>query len=115
MLSTFSTDSLALVMTFGLGCLTGVLLFSRVLTYVFKNYKNHTICLLTGFMLGSLNKIWPWRTCVEELMVNDEMKCLREQNILPSAYADEPYVFAAVIAMLAGAAIVILLSRSEKK
>ena len=115
MLSTFSTDSLALVMTFGMGCLTGVLLFSRVLTYVFKNYKNHTICLLTGFMLGSLNKIWPWRTCVNEVMINDEMKCLREQNILPADYAGEPYVIGALVAMLAGIAIVVFLSRSEKK
>jgi putative membrane protein len=47
--------------TFALGCLVGVLSFSRVLSWAFKNYKNLTLAVLTGFMIGSLNRVWPWQ------------------------------------------------------
>lgn len=47
--------------TFALGCLVGVLSFSRVLSWAFKNYKNVTLSVLTGFMIGSLNRVWPWQ------------------------------------------------------
>ena len=44
-----------------LGCLVGLLTFSRVLSWLFKSYENITLATLTGFMVGSLNKIWPWK------------------------------------------------------
>ena len=46
---------------FALGCLFGLLSFSRVLSWLFKKHKNSTLATLTGFMIGSLNKIWPWK------------------------------------------------------
>ena len=114
MLKTFSTDSMLIVAVFGLGCLTGVMVFSRVLTFVFKNYRNYTISILTGFMIGSLNKIWPWRSCVEEVMVNDKIKCISEQNMLPSAFQGEPYVAGVLFAMVLGVGIVWFLARTDK-
>lgn len=114
MLKTFSVDSLLIVGVFGLGCLTGVMVFSRVLTYVFKNYKNYTISILTGFMIGSLNKIWPWRSCVEEVMVNEKIKCIREENLMPNAFQAEPYIVGVLLAMALGIGIVWFLARTDK-
>lgn len=43
------------------GALLGILSFSHVLKWLFKHYENTTLALLTGFIVGSLNKIWPWK------------------------------------------------------
>jgi len=49
---------------FTLGSLTGLVSFSHVLTYVLKHYKNITISLLTGFIIGSLGVVWPWKKTI---------------------------------------------------
>ncbi|MBA6153044.1 DUF368 domain-containing protein [Gelidibacter maritimus] len=46
---------------FAVGALVGLLSFSRILKWLFKHYKNTTLAVLTGFIFGSLNKIWPWK------------------------------------------------------
>lgn len=46
---------------FAIGALIGILSFSRVLKWLFNHYKNTTLAVLTGFIFGSLNKIWPWK------------------------------------------------------
>lgn len=45
----------------GIGAIIGLLTFSRVLKWLFRHYKNATLATLTGFIIGSLNKIWPWK------------------------------------------------------
>ena len=49
------------IFIFAAGALIGLLSFSHVLKWLFKNYKNTTLAVLTGFIFGSLNKIWPWK------------------------------------------------------
>jgi len=44
-----------------IGAIGGILLFSHILSWVFKNYRNQTISLLTGFILGSVSILWPWQ------------------------------------------------------
>ncbi len=46
---------------FAVGAMVGLLSFSHVLKWLFKNYHNVTMAVLTGFIFGSLNKIWPWK------------------------------------------------------
>jgi len=55
-----------------LGAAGGLLGFSYVLSWVFKNYKNQTIGILTGFILGSLGIIWPWKNAIIELFGEKE-------------------------------------------
>ncbi len=45
-----------------IGALVGILGFSHLLSWVFKKYRNQTIGLLTGFVLGSVMILWPWKT-----------------------------------------------------
>ena len=49
------------ILIFACGAMIGLLSFSRILKWLFKNYHNITLALLTGFIFGSLNKIWPWK------------------------------------------------------
>lgn len=46
---------------FVFGAIVGLLSFSRVLKWLFKHYHNMTLAILTGFIFGSLNKVWPWK------------------------------------------------------
>ena len=57
-----------------LGAIVGLLTFSKILKWLFNNYKNYTLAVLTGFILGSLNKIWPWKKTISVLQ--DETKLL---------------------------------------
>jgi putative membrane protein len=75
------------ILIFGVGCLTGILSFSHVINWMLKKYHNVTVALLTGFMVGSLNKVWPWKITV--LTYTDrhgEIKPLVQENVWPFAY-----------------------------
>jgi putative membrane protein len=49
------------IFIFATGALVGLLSFSHVLKWLFKHYNNVTLAVLTGFIFGSLNKVWPWK------------------------------------------------------
>ncbi|MEM6380025.1 MAG: DUF368 domain-containing protein, partial [Bacteroidota bacterium] len=96
-LKTFDPESLLIVGTFAVGCLVGLTTFSRVLSWTFKNYKNPTLALLTGFMLGSLNKIWPWRNVLSTRINSKGLEVpFMTESVLPSNYDSEPFVTAVV-------------------
>ncbi|MFT7612289.1 MAG: putative membrane protein [Parvicellaceae bacterium] len=71
------------------GCAVGLLTFARILKWLFKKFKNVTIAILTGFLVGSLNKIWPWKE-VEQVFVkhagepDQNVISLVEHSVLPS-------------------------------
>jgi putative membrane protein len=72
---------------FALGCLFGLLSFSRLLSWLFKKHKNSTLAALTGFMIGSLNKIWPWK---KTLLWRENSEGLKipvvTENVSPSVF-----------------------------
>ena len=96
---------------FGCGAIIGITSFSRVLSYALKHFHDITIAMLAGFMLGSLNKVWPWKEVVETYTTSSgEVKPLIEQNILPNAHIIE-----AVILMVVGFALVYFLEKLSMK
>ena len=125
-LSGAGAEAWTVVLVFGLGCLTGLVTFSRVLSWLFARYPQVTLALLTGFMLGSLYKLWPWRVATAYLtdaagarvLDGDGLpKVVSEALVLPSAFAKttgEPaFMLASMLALLAGLALVLVLSRFE--
>ena len=104
---------------FSLGCLVGLLSFARVVSWVLKKYWNLTIALLTGFMIGSLNKVWPWKEVVETYFDRHGIeKPLMEKSILPQAYGGlgrDPQLGACLMLMALGAMGVLVLSRLAHK
>ena len=52
---------LGIIIPVGIGAVVGLIAFSHVLSWVFKRYKDQTIAMLTGFILGSLSILWPWK------------------------------------------------------
>lgn len=71
----------------GLGCIVGLLSFARLVSWLFKKFHNLTVGLLSGFMIGSLNKVWPWKDTLETYVDrHGEIKPLFQVNILPNEY-----------------------------
>ena len=108
----FLEDNLLIIIVFSLGCLTGLLSFSKVLNFLLSRYHSLTMSVLTGFMLGSLKKIWPWKRVLESQIIRGKEYVLAEKNILPSAM-DQELVFA-ISFMLIGFVGIILLEKIAK-
>ncbi len=53
--------NLPVITVFVLGCFFGLLGFSRFLSWILTHYRFPTLAMLAGFMIGSLNKVWPWK------------------------------------------------------
>lgn len=80
---------IGVVALFGSGAVIGLLSFSRLLDWLLKNVRSVTLALLTGFMVGSLNKVWPWKqTLSYRTNSQGEQVPLLQSNISPNAYAE---------------------------
>jgi len=84
-----------------LGCAVGLLSFARLVSWLFKKFHNLTVGLLSGFMIGSLNKVWPWKDTLETYIDrHGEIKPLFQVNILPTEYLErtggEPFFLEAI-------------------
>ena len=72
---------------FATGCVIGLLSFSRILNWMFSVHKITTLALLGGFMLGSLNKVWPWKHTLESTFNRHGKEIpLIQENILPDTF-----------------------------
>ena len=75
---------MSILLVFAGGAVIGISLFSRALSYALHRFHNITIAVLSGFMLGSLNKVWPWKETIETYIDRHGVaKPLIEANILP--------------------------------
>ena len=84
------TFRVTVMLTFMAGALIGITTFSRVLSFALRRFHDATIALLSGFMLGSLNKVWPWKETIETYTdSHGVVKPLVEQNIAPNAQVIE--------------------------
>ena len=75
--------NITLLGVFFLGSAVGLMSFSHILSWVFKHYKDATLALLTGFILGSLGIIWPWKEPAERIFVNGKDRIITYDWRLP--------------------------------
>ena len=86
-LDAVSNLNIPVIILFLAGAAIGIILFSNFLSWLLKKYHNMTIALLAGFMIGSLNKVWPWKKVVETFTDrHGEVKPLVEANVFPGSY-----------------------------
>lgn len=102
---------------FGAGCIVGLLSFSRLISWLLKNYHSITIAVLSGFMLGSLNKIWPWKEVLSYRMSSSGVqKPFITENLMPQNYLEitgqEPMMLYAVLAFSFGILLVLGIERT---
>ncbi len=102
----FDVKTLGIV---GLGAIFGLLTFSKVLKWLFVHYSSITLAVLTGFIAGSLNKIWPWKEVLETAIYGDKEVVLRDASVLPWNYDGDPQTLWSVLLMLAGFLLIVIL------
>ena len=79
--------NILIMFVFVCGAFIGITSFSNVLSFLLRKYHNTTIATLAGFMLGSLNKVWPWKETIETFTdSHGTIKPLVEENILPNSH-----------------------------
>ena len=105
------------IIVFVLGAIVGLLSFSHVLKWLFKHYHNITLALLTGFIFGSLNKVWPWK---KTLTWHTDSKGIRspllQESVSPLAFeGDNKLVFAVILVIIGFLTIFILEKVGSKK
>lgn len=69
MINAVSDLNFGVLIPVGIGVVAGLIAFSHFLSWVYKKYRNMTISLLTGFILGSLSILWPWQSVIKESIV----------------------------------------------
>jgi len=85
------------ILVFMAGAIVGLLAFSRVLKWLFKNHKNLTLALLTGFIIGSLNKIWPWKETLTWRINSRGVEVpFNQQSISPFSFDEDPQLIMAI-------------------
>ena len=103
---------LDVITIFGVGCITGLLAFSKLLNWLFKKYHDITIALLTGFLIGSLNKIWPWKETIQtRINSHGEIVPFIQSNVLPSNFEGDSNIIEVILLSLIGLVLIYLLER----
>ncbi len=103
-----------IIFTVALGCIVGLLSFAKLLKWMFNNHKNTTLVILTGFITGSLNKIWPWKETIGYLTFGDEKKPI-EKSILPFAFDGDAQLGVAIGAAILGFSVIFMLEKIASK
>ena len=100
----------------GAGAVIGLLSFSKLLKWLFEKYHRLTLAVITGFMIGSLNKIWPWK---ETLTFRTNSKGvqvpLNEKSISPFNFDGDPQLLQAITLMVFGILIILILEKISTK
>ena len=97
------STSLMKIGAFAIGAIIGLKTFSKILHWMFDHHKNTTLAMLIGFMIGSLNKVWPWKK-VLETRVNSHGKIVPflEKSILPQEFNGDAQIILAIILAVFG-------------
>ena len=103
--------NLKILIPVAIGGVVGLLAFSHLLSWIFKNYRDITIAVLTGFILGSMPIIWPWKNDVITYF-GSEAKVTGYEYYFPELNTDFAIAF---VIMLIGAALIVLTEKMAKK
>ena len=107
---------LTVVLVFSFGCLIGLLSFARLISKFFKIYRDLTIAVLTGFLIGSINRVWPWKIVVmTRVDSSGESVPFIEKSVMPYHFEGDPKILLALSLSAVGFFIVYSLNRMSTK
>ncbi|WP_282136610.1 DUF368 domain-containing protein [Seonamhaeicola maritimus] len=115
-LEALNNKDIKTILIIGLGAIVGLLSFSKLLKWLFKNYHNLTLAILTGFILGSLNKIWPWKKVLSfRTNSKGEQVPFLEESISPLSFEGDNQLAIAVGLIILGFATIFILEKLGSK
>lgn len=106
-LGAVSSLNIGVLLLFVVGAIAGIISFSHLLSWLLKNYHTLTVSLLTGFMIGSLNKVWPWKETIQTYVDSHGVeKALIESNVSPARFGEltqsDPLLWQAIVMCMLG-------------
>ena len=115
-LTSFGSLEIGVIILFIAGGILGIMVIARFMTSLLTDYFNATVALFAGLMIGSLNKIWPWREVYEyATTVQGKQIPAFDKSILPWRYLEitgkDPQLFYAILMMALGVFMVVLIEK----
>jgi putative membrane protein len=115
-MTAITTKDYKIIGAIALGVIIGLLFFARLLKWLFSNYKNQMLIVLTGLMLGSLNKVWPWKEAISSYIDrHGVVKPLVEQSISPLSFDGDPKLMLAIVLAIVGFGLILLMEKLAVK
>ena len=115
-LEALNSRNLKMILIFGAGAVVGLLSFSKLLKWFFEKYHRLTLAVITGFMIGSMNKIWPWKIALTFRTNSKGVKIpLNEESISPFNFDGDPQLLQAIGLMVFGVLIILILEKISTK
>ena len=115
-LEALNSRNLKMILIFGAGAVVGLLSFSKLLKWFFEKYNRLTLAVITGFMIGSMNKIWPWKIALTFRTNSKGVKIpLNEESISPVNFDGDPQLLQAIGLMVFGVLIILILEKISTK
>ena len=98
------------------GAIVGILSFSKLLKWLFKHFHNLTLAILTGFIFGSLNKIWPWKKVLTTRLNSKGIEVpVLEESISPLSFEGDSKIALAIVLMIVGFLTILVLEKIGSK
>jgi len=111
-LNALNTKDFVSIIIFLVGAVLGLLSFSRILKWLFSTYKNYTLATLTGFIIGSLNKIWPWKETISWRTNSKGIEVpFNTASVSPFSFEGDNQLLISIFLMLIGFGLIILLEK----
>ena len=111
-LNALNTKDFVSIIIFLVGAVLGLLSFSKILKWLFSTYKNYTLATLTGFIIGSLNKIWPWKETISWRTNSKGMEVpFNTASVSPFSFEGDNQLLISIFLMLIGFGLIILLEK----
>lgn len=115
-LAAVNNRDFTVIATVTAGAIVGLLLFSRILKWLFTHYKNYTLAVLSGLIIGSLNKIWPWKETLTWRVNSHGVKVpFKQQSISPISLPEESQLAMAIGLAVVGFGLILLLEKLALK
>tara|TARA_B110000459_G_scaffold71710_1_gene80585 strand:- start:9120 stop:10043 length:924 start_codon:yes stop_codon:yes gene_type:complete len=115
-LNALNTKDFFSIIVFMLGAVVGLLTFSRILKWLFFTYKNYTLATLTGFIIGSLNKIWPWQEIISWRTNSKGVEVpFNTTSVSPFSFEGDSQLMMAILLAIIGFGLILLLEKLAVK
>ncbi len=111
-LDAVATFDLSVLFVFTIGTISGIMIFVRLLSWLLRHYYRITMAALTGLMIGSLRKIWPWKS-IAAPNTDGSVGDVVFVNILPQEV--DGHLFLAIALAIIGGLMVVFLQRLAEK
>ena len=109
-------DAIIKFLMLAIGAVFGIKAFSKLLNWMFKHYKDLTLAMLTGFMIGSLNKIWPWKKILSWRTNSKGIDVpFQEQSVSPFSFEGDHQIMIAILLMIVGFLTILILEKLGSK